>query len=101
MMVEKRLTSHHKSGSTETALLRVVVNKGLLDRMELSILRQAFNRGDLMGLCVNGQHRAGINRFAVQMHRTCAAGATVAHALGAGQVELVAQSVEQCDPRFE
>src|SRR5205823_2583221 len=75
VMVKKRLTSHHKSRSAKAALLRIVVNKSLLDGMKLAILRQAFNRGDRMGLCVNGQHRAGINSFAIQVYGTCAAGA--------------------------
>ena len=49
----------------------------------------------------DGQQRAGINRLAVHQHGAGAAGAAVAHLLAPGEVEPVAQRIEQSHARLD
>ena len=81
------------------ALERVMVDERLLQRMQRAVRRQAFDRGDLGAVLHDGQRQAGIDAPAVDQHRAGAALAVVAALLGAGQVEVVAQRVEQGRPR--
>ena len=64
-------------------------------------IAQAFHGGDLRTLRVDGQHRAGVHGFSVQQHGTGAAGAAIAYALGASKLKLVAQGVQQGNPRLK
>ena len=49
----------------------------------------------------HGQHRAGINRFAIDQHGAGAARAAVANFFRAGEIEPVAQGIEQRDARLD
>src|SRR5262245_53557995 len=69
--------------------------------MELVRPAEPFDGLDRAALGLDGEHAAGIDRPAVEDHGAGAAGAAVADLLGAGQVEMVAQGVEQGDPRLE
>ena len=81
------------------ALEGVVVDEGLLQRMQRAVRRQAFDGGDLRAVLHHRQREAGIDAPAVDQHRAGAALAVVAALLGAGEVEMVAQRVEQGRPR--
>ena len=50
---------------------------------------------------LEGEHGAGVDRLAVEHDGAGAAGAAVADALAAGDVEVVAQGVEQRDARLD
>src|SRR4051812_7916699 len=50
MLVEKSFGRDHITRRAEAALLRVVINIGLLHRMRLFARHQAFGGGDLMAL---------------------------------------------------
>ena len=52
-------------------------------------------------LGVDSQHHAGVDRLAFQQDCASAAGAAVADAFGSGQVERIAQRVQQGDAGFE
>ena len=96
-----RLGGDHEARRAEAALLRVIVNKSLLYGMKLARFAETFHGRDLLALRVDGQHGARVHGFAVQQHGACAAGAAIAHALGAGEVKLVSQRVEQRDARLK
>src|SRR5262245_31809356 len=98
---EQRCAGHDEAGSAEPALLRVVIPEGLLDRMELAVLFETFDCSNLFALRLDRQRRAGIDGFAVHDHRAGAAGGAVADAFGAGDVQIVAQRVEQRHSRFD
>jgi hypothetical protein len=61
----------------------------------------AFDRRDLMAFGFDGEHRAGINRFAIEQHGAGAARRAVANFFRAGDVEPIAQRVEQCNARLD
>jgi hypothetical protein len=56
---------------------------------------QAFDGGDLGALVHDGQRQAGVDALAVHQHGAGAALPVVAALLGAGQVQVLAQGVEQ------
>ena len=60
--------------------------------------REAFDGRDLRAVLHDGEREAGIDAPAVDQHRAGAALAVVAALLGAGEVEMLAQRVEQRRP---
>src|SRR5436853_7038 len=101
MLVEKGFAGDHKTGRAETALLRVVVNERLLNRVQFIALHQAFGGGDGLALRFDGEHRAGISRLAINDDRASAAGGAITNALRAGYIKLIAQGFEQGDARLD
>ncbi len=83
------------------ALECVVVDERLLQRMQRAVHRQAFDGGDLGAILHDGEREARIDAPAVDQDRAGAALPVVAALLGAGQVEMVAQRIEQGCPRRE
>ena len=79
----------------------VVVDEGLLNRVKIAALHQAFDGRDGFALGFDSQGGAGIDRLAIDDHRASAASGAVADALGAGHVQVIAQGVEQSDARFQ
>ena len=69
--------------------------ESFLHRMQRAALGQALNRGDLLALRTRGQHQAGEHALAVHMHGAGAATAMIAALLGAGELGVFAQCVEQ------
>ena len=101
VLVEHRLAGHDEAGSAEAALRCVVVDKGLLDGMQLAVFHQGFDGRDLFSLALDGEHRASVDGLVVEQDRAGAALSFVADALGAGDVERIAQGVEQRNPWFQ
>ena len=69
--------------------------------VELAAVDQRLGRLDLLALRLEREHGAGVDRLAVEQDGAGAAGAAVADALAAGDVEVVAQGVEQGDARLD
>ena len=63
--------------------------------------RQALDRGDLVTVGLDGEHRAALDRLAVEQDRAGAAVRRVAAGVGAGQVEALAQQVGQQQPGLD
>src|SRR3954452_7016110 len=63
--------------------------------------RQAFDGGHLAALALRCERQARQHALAVEQHRAGAARALVAAVLRAGQVELVAQCIEERDAAVE
>ena len=107
MGIEVGLAGHHETRRAEAALLGIVIHKRRGNRVELSLGRQAFDCADVragfsvMIGNVNGQHAAGIDRFPVYDDCACSAGPAVANFLCGGEIEMVAQSIQQRDARFD
>ena len=100
MLVQKSLGRHDEARRAITALLAVVVHEGCRDRMGLAV-RNAFDGLDVLALRVDGQDGAAVHGFAVDDDGAGAAGGPVAHALGAGQIQMIAQRVEQGNARLQ
>jgi len=101
MVANKGRASHDETGRAESALLGVVVHKSLLDFVHLFRAADPFDGRDFTAFGLDGKHGAGINRVAIDQHRAGAAGAAVANFLATGEVEPVAQCVEQGHARFD
>ncbi len=101
VLVEGGTHGHDEAGRAEAALLGVVLDERRRHRVELAAVDEALGRLDLLALCLQRQHGAGVDGFAVEHHGAGAAGAAVADALAAGDIEVVAQGVEQRDARLD
>jgi hypothetical protein len=76
-------------------LQRVVLDEGLLQRVQRALFSHALDGGDAPAILHRRQHEAGVGAPAVDQHGAGAAGAEVAALLGAAKVQPLAQHVEQ------
>ena len=83
------------------ALEGVMIDEGLLQRMQRAVLRKPLDRGDACAILHDRQRQAGNNAPAVDQHGAGAALALVATLFRAGQIEMLAQHVEQRRARIE
>jgi hypothetical protein len=72
-----------------------VLDEGALQRVELAVGGKPFDGGDPDAVRGHGQLQAAVDRLAVDEYRAGPALAMVATFLGAGQLQLFAQQVEQ------
>ena len=70
-------------------------DEGVLQRMQLVAVRQAFDGADRAALGLHREHQAGAHRLAVDQHRAGAADAVLAADMRAGQAAIVADRVDQ------
>src|ERR1700691_464481 len=98
--IKKGFGRHDESGRAVAALLPVVVDESFRDRVRLAA-RNTFDSHNVYALGVDGQNRAAIYGFSVEDHGAGAAGGPVADPLGAGQLQVVAQRIEQRDARLQ
>src|SRR3954454_12043740 len=77
------------------ALESVVADERGLHRMQRSVRRKTFDRGDLLAGVHHSEREAGVVTAAVDEHRTRAARALIAPFLRAGEVEMLSQCVEE------
>ena len=97
VLIEQRFGRHDHAGDTEAALVTAVVQKCLLQAVQLPCgpVRQALDGGDVRPVAVHGQGHAGGHGPAVNNHGTAAAGPLVAADLKPGQLQTVPQGVGQ------
>src|SRR3954471_5118047 len=99
--VEQSLRAHQHPGSAIPALQCVVVRERLLQRMQLVVgRRESFDGLDLRAVGLDREQHAALDQRAVVDHRARAAVAGVAADVAAGQVEVVADEVDQEAPRL-
>ena len=91
--------AHDLARRAEAALEAVMGDEGRLHRMQPVAVRDALDRQDLGAVVADRERQAGIDPPPVDEHRAGAALAAVAALLGAGQIEPLAQQVEQRDAR--
>ena len=72
-----------------------MLKKGGLHGVEILRNAEAFDGGDLVTLGGDGEGEAGVHATAVEQHGAGATLAVVAPLLAAGQVELLAEEVEE------
>jgi hypothetical protein len=78
-----------------------MVDESLLQWVQCAIRCQPLDRGHFGTVLHNGEREAGIDPAAVHQHGARAALAVITALFRAGQVEMVAQRIEQCRPRRE
>src|SRR5688572_11683249 len=87
VLFETRGAGDDEPRRAEAAHEPVALDELLLDRVEPAVLPQPLDRLDLPPLRLDRERRAGVDGAAVDQQRAGAAGAAVAHALGAGEVD--------------
>src|SRR5262249_25376540 len=101
MATEIGLRRHHEARRAETALLRVVLDEGRRNRVELVLGRQALDRLNVSGGMpppldnVYREDRTGIDGLAIHDYRAGPAGTAVADFFGPCQIEVITQGIEQ------
>jgi len=87
--------AHDHAGSAKAALQAVVFLEGGLHRMQLAILRQTFNGGDLRAVSLNRQHRTGFDTISVNMDGAGTALAGITTNVSAGQSEIFTDKLNE------
>ncbi len=86
---------HDHARRAVSALQAVIVAERRLHRVQFVAPGDTFDGGDVGACGLSGQHSAGFHRPAVDMHDAGAALAGIAADMGAGQVEMLAQQMDQ------
>jgi hypothetical protein len=92
---------HDMARRAVAALKAVTVQKSRLHRMQFAADGEALDGRDRLTLRADRQGQAGIHPPPVDMDRAGAAGTAVAALFRARQVKMLAQGVEQGDPRLD
>ena len=86
---------HQHAGSAHAALRSATSKKCLLQRMQLTIDCEPFNRLYARAFGLQHGHKAAVHQLAIHVNRTRAAFAFTATFLRAGQVQIFAQYIQQ------
>ena len=86
---------HNHAGGAVAALQSVIVPEGFLDRGEFAVLGQALDGGNVGAVGLHCKRGAGLHGIAVHLDYAGAALAGVAADFGAGEVQGLAQEVNQ------
>jgi len=89
-LIEQIGRGHDEARRAEAALQAVLVPERLLQRMKLSILGHALDRGEVAAFGLNGEHRAALHRLSIDEDGAGAALARVAADVCAGEADHVA-----------
>src|SRR5258708_31384700 len=105
ILIEQRLHRDHESRSAVATLCAAPITISLLNCSKRSMFRDAFYRGDLGSAILvcrgaHGEHGATQCRHAVHKDGAGSAGRIIASALGAGELQLLAQDIEQQSVRL-
>src|SRR5581483_8620924 len=101
MLVEESFGRYREPRSAEAALLGVVVDEGGLYGVRLRAASEAFGSNNLLALGLDGERSARVHGAVVHQHRAGAALSAIADTFRAGDVQVLAQGVEQRDPRLD
>ena len=91
---------HDHAGGTEAALQAVLLPEPLLDRVQVAVLGEALDRGDLDAVALHGEEVAGLHGLAVHEDGAGAALAGVAPDVGAGEPDQLANIVDEQESRL-
>src|SRR5579884_3817152 len=94
-LFQQRYSGHDLAGSAISALVAIVLNKGRLDGVQISILCKPFDCGDLVALVHDGKTQAGVHTASIHVDSTGTALAMVATLLCAWKPEVLSQSIQQ------
>src|SRR5262245_57551701 len=98
--LEQRLGGDQQAGRAEAALQRRMLEEFSLQRMQIVPARHAFDRLDRAAFGLHGEHQARADQAAIDRHAAGAAVARAASLLASGQIQLVAQHIEQGELRL-
>src|SRR5262249_47208652 len=92
---------HDHAGRAEPALQAMALPEALLNGMKPAVLREAFNRGDLRVVRLDGEHRARLDRLAVDEDRARAANPGFAADVRPREPAGIAEKVHQQRARLD
>lgn len=95
---QQRLRAHDHAGNAETALCGPHLQECLLQGMQHTVAAQPFDGGDRLAPGAGRLQLAGHQRLVVQQYDTATAFPVVTGHLRAGEVQILAQHVEQGAP---
>src|SRR5262249_19105905 len=99
--LEERVAGHQHAGGTVAALEPVLLDEGLLERMELPVPLEPLHREHLAAVGLDTEDGARLDRPPVEQHGAGAAVAGVAADVGPGEPEALAEQVDQQEPRLD
>src|SRR3990172_142456 len=100
VVLQERDRSHHHARSAVAALQTVLLHEAFLDGVEVSVLGQTLHRRDLGAVGLDREHGATLDRASVHEHGAGAAGSRVAADVRSGEVQLLADEVDEEKPGF-
>ncbi len=95
VFVEQRFGRHQKSRRAVAALRGAQIRERVLQGMQPAIRGEALDRRHSPSVAVRAQHEAGQHRLVVEQHRAGTALTELAAVLGAAQVQIFTQDLEQ------
>src|ERR1700730_8284858 len=101
VLVEEVGGGHDEAGSAVPALEAVLIPERLLQWMQLAVLGHALDRGQALALGLDCEHRAALDRLAIDQDGACAALAGVAADGRASQADDVAQVMHEQEARLD
>ena len=97
---EQREAAEHHPRRAEPALQAVLLFERLLDRMQLACADR-LHRRQLPPIGLDRQHRAGLDRHAVEQNRAGAAMARITTDMGTGQAQPLPDEMDEQQPRLD
>lgn len=79
----------------------MMLAKGFLHRMQISILCNAFDRSDVGALCLNREHGAAFDRATVEMNDTGTALTRITTDMCSGASEVIADHIDKQGSTFD
>src|SRR5438552_5005217 len=95
IFLEQRDGAHHHSGRAEAALEAMLFDEALLNRMELAIGLEAFDRPQFSTVCLHCEDRAGFHRLAIEQDRASSAVRRIAANMRSGEAEVLSEEMDQ------
>ena len=78
-----------------------MIGERLLQRVQLAVLRQSFNRLDPRSVGLDREHHAALHQHTVHEYRAGTAVSRVAADVTAGEIEIVADEMDQEAPGID
>src|SRR3954447_19417761 len=101
VLIQQTNGRHDLPRGAVAALKAVMPDEGLLHRVQTAVAREPLDRRHLPPIALRRQSQAGQDPLAVDQHGACPARPLIAPLLRAGQLEHLAQRVEQCHPTVQ
>src|SRR3954462_8325549 len=99
--IEERAARQHHSRRAVAALQAVLLPESFLHGVELSVLLEPLDGGDLAPVGLHREERARLHRLSVEQHGARAAMARVATDVRSRHPQVLAQEVDEEQPRLD
>src|SRR6266567_3569398 len=100
IVLEQLVRGHNHARGAEATLQAMLFPESLLDRVQAAFRGQSFDCGHLAAVRLHGQHCTGLHRIAIEEYGTGATLRSVAADVGSGEVQRIAQIVDQQHARL-